>query len=112
LFDLRVDSLESVHTCVDCPFGRYREASKGKNADECTKCPKGKYANTTGNTSPDDCLRCPAGKWAEEEGMRLCKCITADSCDLEIDIETLPVRNYYLDGVDYQRENIPFDGRH
>jgi hypothetical protein len=104
--DLSIVALELAGECTPCPFGRYRSANKGKSADECSKCPIGTYANVTGSVRVSDCQRCPAGQNAEEEGQRLCKCITDDSCDSVID--TLPV---YSDGVDYYRESIPFIGR-
>eukprot|EP01039_Chlorochromonas_danica_P005534 gene5534-6093_t len=98
--------LEAAKECTPCPYGRYRSMTKGKSADDCTKCPVGTYANVTGSTAESDCQRCPAGKEAEEAGMRECKCITNDSCDL-----TVAGIEYYSNGVDYYRETIPFIGR-
>eukprot|EP01031_Cornospumella_fuschlensis_P024188 gene24188-29257_t len=92
--------------CTPCPYGRYRSTQKGKSADDCNKCPIGTYANVTGSVQQADCQRCPAGQNAEEEGMRLCKCITEDSCDLQV-----AGRDYYSNGVDFQRETIPYIGR-
>jgi hypothetical protein len=98
--------LPIVHNCTLCPYGRYRSEIKGKSADECSKCPIGRYANSMGNTKESDCLRCPAGTNAEEEGMRVCTCIDNDSCDLDINGV-----HYFKNGVDYNRETIPFIGR-
>mmetsp|Transcript_25564 Transcript_25564/g.42857 ORF Transcript_25564/g.42857 Transcript_25564/m.42857 type:complete len:253 (-) Transcript_25564:2398-3156(-) len=104
--DVSVLALEQARECTPCPFGRYRSTNKGKSADECSKCPIGTYANVTGSVKVSDCQRCPAGQNAEEEGQRLCKCITADSCESTIDgIEV------FSNGVDYYRESIPFIGR-
>lgn len=99
-------SLEQANQCTPCPYGRYRSAKKGKSADDCTKCPIGTYANHTGGTSDFDCKRCPVGTFAEEEGMRVCKCITPESCGLEIAGKT-----YYSNNVDYFRETLPYIGR-
>ncbi len=104
--DVSVLALEKSRSCTNCPYGRYRSATKGKSADDCAKCPIGKYANVTGSIVVSDCQRCPAGKNAEEEGMRLCKCITGDSCDLTVAGET-----YFKDGVDFNRETVPYIGR-
>ncbi len=106
--DVSVLALDRAHECTNCPYGRYRSATKGKNADECSKCPIGKYANVTGSIVVSDCQRCPAGKNAEEEGMRLCKCITPDSCDLTIDATE---ETYFENGVDFYRESVPYIGR-
>jgi hypothetical protein len=98
--------LETAKECTACPYGRYSSTQRGKNADDCSKCLIGTYANVTGSILQSDCKRCPAGKNAEEEGMRLCKCITSDSCDLIVeDLE------YFANGVDYYRETVPFIGR-
>eukprot|EP01038_Epipyxis_sp_PR26KG_P007444 gene7444-10144_t len=106
--DISILALDKAHSCTACPYGRYRSASKGASADECTKCPIGKYANVTGSVKDSDCQRCPAGKNAEEPGMKLCKCITQESCNLEINgIEYFGDKN----GVDFNRETIPFIGR-
>lgn len=119
---------------ISCPAGRYREAipdlsvgslksalersyrsrEKGKSANECTLCPIGKYANILGSILVSDCLRCPAGKHAEQEGMRLCKCITKDSCALSVRNARKTSKWFSLnekDGIDYFRETIPFMGR-
>jgi hypothetical protein len=104
--DVSVVALSKAAECTKCPYGRYRETEKGKSADECTKCPIGTYANVTGSTQVSDCLRCPAGMNAEEEGQRLCKCITPGSCGSIID--GLEV---FSNGVDYYRETVPFVGR-
>jgi hypothetical protein len=45
---------------------------------------------------------------AEEPGMRLCKCITGESCDLEFKRSG---NTYYNNGVDFYRETVPFIGR-
>lgn len=58
-------------------------------------------ANVQGSVKESDCLRCPAGKNAEEEGQRLCKCITADSCDFTFAGET-----FFSNDVDYYRKFI------
>ena len=102
---------ETVHQCIDCPYGRYRARDKGKSADECTKCTYGKYSNITGAISESACLRCPAGKTALEEGMRLCVCITKESCDMEFQRPGQKTETYYKNGVDYYRESIPYEGR-
>lgn len=107
----RESDTNHVTECIDCPYGRFRVRDKGTSADVCTKCPKGKYNNSTGSFSPDDCLRCPAGQTAEEEGMRLCKCITPDSCDMVLEIDDKQYR-YYENGVDYYRETVPYVGRY
>jgi hypothetical protein len=102
---------ENVTTCIDCPVGRYRERDKGTDADTCSLCPVGKYNNVTGADSIDYCIRCAAGMVAEEEGMGLCKCITAESCGMigpEIDGNT---STYYSNGVDFFRETVPYVGR-
>jgi len=39
--DVSILALDKAHVCTDCPYGRYRPASKGKSPDECTKCPRG-----------------------------------------------------------------------
>lgn len=114
--DVSVLALSVANQCTKCPYGRYRPASKGKNADECTKCPIGKYANVEGSVQVSDCQRCPAGKNAEEEGMRLCKCITPGSCGLEEpvnDPEKLVTffNESINNGVDYYRESVPYIGR-
>lgn len=104
--DVSVLALEAAASCTNCPYGRYRSTEKGKSADDCSLCPRGTYANVTGSVKQSDCQRCPAGQNAEEEGMRLCKCITSDSCNL-----TLAGEDYYVNGVDYYRETVPFIGR-
>lgn len=104
--NVSVVALSEASKCTPCPYGRYRSLDKGKSADDCSLCPVGTYANVTGSVRESDCQRCPAGQNAEEPGMRLCKCITADSCDLTVD-----GKNYYKNGVDYYRETIPFIGR-
>ena len=104
--DVSILALEKANECTKCPYGRYRSTNKGKSADECTKCPIGTYANVTGSVQQSDCLRCPAGQNAEEEGQRVCKCITKGSCGSEIDNNVV-----YSNGVDYYRESIPFIGR-
>lgn len=104
--DVSVLALEKAAECTKCPYGRYRPANKGKSADECSKCPIGTYANVTGSVVVSDCQRCPAGQNAEEEGQRLCKCITPGSCDSTIDDNEV-----FKNGVDYYRESIPFIGR-
>lgn len=98
--------LDAAQECTECPYGRYRSTQKGKSADDCTKCPVGTYANVTGSTKQADCKRCPAGQNAEEEGMRLCKCITGDSCGMVVED-----REYFSNGIDYYRETVPFVGR-
>lgn len=108
--NVAIVSLDTAHECVDCPYGRYRSAVKGRSIGDCDLCPIGKYANVTGSTSETDCLRCPAGKFAEERGMRLCKCITAESCDLELDIGQ-GTQVYYKNNVDFYRESVPYIGR-
>lgn len=66
----------------------------------------------TGSTAESDCLRCPAGTTTAEEGSRVCICITPNSCDLPLPIEQgEAVEDYFLDGVDYFRETVPFVGR-
>jgi hypothetical protein len=110
--DVSVLALDFAHECTKCPYGRYRSTPKGKSADECTKCPIGKYANVTGSIKVSDCQRCPAGKTAYKEGMRLCECITGDSCDL--DLTTIGNNLYFAEevqGKDYFRETVPFIGR-
>ena len=104
--DVSVLALQEAAECTKCPFGRYRPTNKGKSADECSKCPIGTYANVTGSDQVSDCQRCPAGQNAEEEGMRLCKCITKDSCEATID-----GREYFSNDIDFYRESIPFIGR-
>lgn len=104
--DVSIVALDKAAVCTKCPFGRYRSTNKGKSADECTKCPIGTYANVTGSVKVSDCLRCPAGMNAEEEGQRLCKCITGDSCGTTIDKLEM-----YSNGIDYYRESVPFVGR-
>jgi hypothetical protein len=104
--DVSVRALAEATECTKCPYGRYRPANKGKSAEDCDLCPVGTYANVTGSTQESDCQRCPAGQNAEERGMRLCKCITPDSCNLQIGGET-----YYKNKIDYYRETIPFIGR-
>ena len=104
------DTGEAVRTCIDCPVGRYRVLEKGTNADDCKKCPVGKYANVTGAVTPDACLRCPAGQVAEEEGMGLCKCITAESCDMSVMLDGT-TSDYFSNDVDYFRETVPYVGR-
>jgi hypothetical protein len=107
----REGDTDHVTECIDCPYGRYRVRDKGTSADVCTKCPKGKYNNATGSLSPDDCLRCPAGMTAEEEGMRLCKCITIESCEMYLTVDGKDYL-YYKNGIDYYRETVPFVGRY
>lgn len=112
--DLSVGALQSALECFQCPYGRYRSRDKGKNANECTLCPIGKYANILGSILVSDCLRCPAGKHAEQEGMRLCKCITKDSCALTVRNARTTTKWFSLtekDGIDFFRETIPFIGR-
>ncbi len=104
--DISIVALKESKACTKCPYGRYRSTFKGKSADDCKKCPKGTYANVTGSIQDSDCLRCPAGQVAEEEGMRLCKCITGDSCDL-----TVSGQQYFKNKVDFYRETTPFIGR-
>lgn len=114
--DLSIVSLSSTSECTDCPFGRYRTITRGRNADDCVKCPIGKYANITGSISVTDCQRCPAGMTAEEPGMRLCKCITETknqdgSCDFFVQGVGQPSQSFYKNKVDYYRETIPYIGR-
>lgn len=104
--DLSIVALTKATQCTLCPFGRYRSTNKGKSADECSKCPIGKFANVEGSIQVSDCQRCPAGTTAEEEGMRLCTCITEDSCDLEVLGQT-----FFSNDVDFYRESLPFIGR-
>jgi len=108
--DLSLITLEKVHTCINCPYGRYRALDKGRSANDCSKCPVGKYANVTGSVKESDCQRCPAGKFADEEGSRYCKCITTESCDMVVDIGGKE-ETFYKDGVDYYRESVPYIGR-
>eukprot|EP01035_Chromulina_nebulosa_P017815 gene17815-23425_t len=108
--DLSLRTLEKVHTCINCPYGRYRALNKGRSADDCNKCPVGKYANVTGSVKESDCQRCPAGKFADQEGSRYCKCITTESCDMVVDIGG-EEETFYKDGVDYYRESVPYIGR-
>jgi len=118
--DLSIVALEGAATCDKCPQGRYRSATKGVSIDSCTKCPIGKYAAVTGSVLVSDCKRCPAGKVAQEEGMSECKCITAQSCNLEILSNGIPhylqppaivAVDYFANGEDYFRESIPYIGR-
>lgn len=104
--DVSIRALKEATACTPCPYGRYRSTQKGKSPDDCEKCPIGTYANVTGSITQSDCQRCPAGQNAEEPGMRLCKCITGNSCDFQIDGE-----DYFKDKVDYYRETEPFIGR-
>lgn len=107
-----IKDLYAASACVLCPPGRYRSLDKGTSIDSCTKCPIGKYANVTGSVLVSDCLRCPAGKNAEEEGMQLCKCITADSCDMPYSGDSMGTTTHYFEnGVDFFRESVPFIGR-
>jgi hypothetical protein len=99
-------ALEAAGKCTPCPYGRYRSADKGKSANDCSLCPVGTYANVTGSKREADCSRCPAGMNAEEPGMRLCKCITPGSCELELNGET-----FFKNGEDFYRETVPFVGR-
>eukprot|EP01041_Mallomonas_annulata_P001184 gene1184-2306_t len=101
----------AVHQCIDCPYGRWRSRQKGKSADECTKCAVGKYLNETGAIAESSCLRCPAGKAALQEGMKLCICITKESCSYERQLDGDDKRVYYENGVDFFRESVPFQGR-
>lgn len=119
--DLSVGALKTAFECFPCPYGRYRFRDKGKNKEECTYCPIGKYANVLGSVLVSDCQRCPAGKHAEQTGMRLCKCITRDSCQLSVKrpgAVDAKVREFFFVqtdsleyGIDYFRETIPFMGR-
>lgn len=104
--DISIIALKQATACTPCPYGRYRSTEKGKSPDDCKKCPKGTYANITGSIKDSDCLRCPAGQVAEEEGMKLCKCITPGSCDMDLE-----GRQYFSNGVEYFRETVPFIGR-
>jgi hypothetical protein len=104
--NVSVSSLEQAKACTPCPYGRYRSLDKGKSADDCSLCPVGTYANVTGSTRESDCQRCPAGMNAEEPGMRLCKCITPESCGMVEDKKV-----YYKNKIDYYRETVPFIGR-
>jgi len=111
--DVSLVSLEATKECTLCPRGRYRSTEKGKSADDCNKCPIGKYIDVEGSTKISDCKRCPAGKNAENEGQGECVCITEDSCDFEwrgvtyFNGEVNP-----FGGIDFQRETVPFIGRH
>ena len=37
--------------CTDCPYGTYRDRTKGKFESDCALCPSGKYSNATGQIS-------------------------------------------------------------
>ena len=96
--------------CLPCPYGTYRDRTKGKTVADCALCPSGKYLNATGSTTEAACLKCPAGQYSLTPGQRFCECITPDSCDLTVRIG-LEDANFYKYGVDYFRETIPFIGR-
>lgn len=104
--NLSIVALNEARECKKCPYGRYRSTIRGASADQCTDCPAGYYVNATGSTSVNDCIRAPAGKNAEFEGMRLPNCITEASCNV-----TINGKEYYGNGVDYNRQTIPFIGR-
>lgn len=79
---------------LSCPYGHYRDFTKGIMLDGCVKCPRGYFGNSTGLHTPnctapcpagtyldrrggkgmEDCIPCPAGCFGEEEGL------TKDSC--------------------------------
>merc|ERR1711991_425898 len=106
----------AVLKCNLCPFGRYRSLSKGKHPDECSLCPRGKYADFEGATQTSECIRCQAGKFADDEGMRVCKCITPDSCELNFRNPDDTIKEqFYIDqdgySTDYFRESVPYIGR-
>jgi hypothetical protein len=86
--------------------------TSGKGPEECSKCPIGKYIDVEGSVDVADCKRCPAGKNAEEAGMPACKCITKDSCDMEVNGITYfnSVQNPRGE-IDYYREGVPYIGR-
>ena len=111
---ISINDLKNAFVCTNCPPGRYRARVRGTEIDSCTKCPIGKYAFVTGSVFVSDCLRCPAGKFAENTGMEVCKCITGDSCDLGYSASgTLGANktHYYVNGIDFQRETVPYQGR-
>ncbi len=79
---------------LSCPYGHYRDYSKGVKLDGCVKCPMGYYGNSTdlhsknctapcpigsyldkeGGKSVEDCKLCPEGTFGEEEGLTDDKC--------------------------------------
>jgi hypothetical protein len=77
--------------------------------EDCSLCPAGKYANTTGNTSESNCLDCPAGRTSSNPGSRYCECITAESCDMPVQIGS-EIIDFYKNGIDYFRETVPYIG--
>lgn len=109
--DISIVELATASECTNCPRGRYRAQNKGKSADDCNLCPIGKYVNATGSTRETDCLRCPAGQTAEQPGSALCRCITAESCDMPITVSGQETQDFFQNGVDYFRETVPFIGR-
>eukprot|EP01036_Dinobryon_divergens_P028591 gene28591-37559_t len=108
--DVSLNALSKASECTLCPYGRYRPASKGMSPDDCTKCPRGKYANSQGLIQVSECQRCPAGKFAEDEGMRLCKCINEETCNFKEDGVTY-FNETINNGLDFNRETVPFIGR-
>lgn len=110
IVNISLDNIQSTEQCIDCPYGRYRSIEKGKSPEECSLCPRGKYAYQTGGVSEESCIRCPAGQFANEEGSRVCKCITPGSCSMEIS-SSGEKETFFSDGVDYFRETIPYVGR-
>ena len=86
--------IDGILPTLSCPFGHYRDFSRGIMLDGCVKCPKGYFGNSTdlqssnctapcppgtyldrrGGKSINDCIPCPAGTYGEEEGL------TKDTC--------------------------------
>ncbi len=100
---------DGILPTLSCPFGHYRDFSKGVMLDGCIKCPKGFFGNATNLQSPDctapcppgtyldrrggetieDCIPCPAGTYGEEEGL------TDDACSGRCDEMNTFWNRYY-----------------
>jgi hypothetical protein len=80
--------------CIDCPAGRYLDATGEDDIWDCKPCPMGKYGATdglqtsactancaigryrdkTGGILPQDCTYCPPGTWGQSTGLVTYKC--------------------------------------
>jgi hypothetical protein len=109
--NISMKAISTASTCTPCPGGRYRSLIKGQSADDCSLCPIGKYVNVTGSMEETACQRCPAGKTSAEMGSPYCVCITDESCNMTVTPYGQNKTAYFLNGVDYFRETVPFIGR-
>ncbi|CAN0218217.1 unnamed protein product, partial [Phaeothamnion confervicola] len=93
----RETSYGAVTACTPCPAGSYRAATLGREVSDCSLCPQGTFLNSTGSVTIHDCTRCPDGYYGDADGLAVCECITASSCEAMYD--------------QFQRESQPFIGR-